>query len=256
MNTAPCYYPSMRVLIISDIHANLTALQAVIEHANDPDAVWCLGDLVGYGPDPNECVELVVELIARLPNSLSLIGNHDQAVLGEIPLSRFNTDAGAVVAWTQEKLSDQNQAFLNTLPSKVTLDNYTLAHGSPNQPVWEYILDPNTADRNFEAFSTDYCFVGHSHLPIIFQRPFQDSFALSRTVQWHEPLQLKPRMILNPGSVGQPRDGDPRSSYGILDTDAQSWAMFRVEYDVKGVQERILEAGLPERQALRLMAGW
>ena len=242
----------MRVLLISDIHANLTALKAVLEHANDPDAVWCLGDLVGYGPDPNECVEL----ISNLPNILCLIGNHDQAVLGEIPLSRFNSDAGAVVAWTQSVLSEQNQAYLNTLPSKVTLEGYTLAHGSPNQPVWEYILDPNTADRNFEAFSTDYCFVGHSHLPIIFQRPFPNSFALPRTVQWQEPMHLIPRMILNPGSVGQPRDGDPRASYGILDTEAQTWEMWRVEYEVKEVQERILEAGLPERQALRLMAGW
>jgi predicted phosphodiesterase len=140
----------MRVLIISDIHANLTALEAVLEQGNDRDAVWCLGDLIGYGPDPNECVEL----IANLSNALSLIGNHDQAVLGEIPLSRFNSDAGAVVAWTQSVLTDNNQTYLNTLPSKVTLEGYTLAHGSPNQPVWEYILDPNTADRNFEAFST------------------------------------------------------------------------------------------------------
>ena len=117
----------MRVLIISDIHANLTALEAVLEHANDRDAVWCLGDLVGYGPDPNECIELV----AGFPNSICLIGNHDQAVMGEIPISRFNTDAGAVVAWTQSILTEQNQAFLNTLPSKVTLEGYTLAHGSP-----------------------------------------------------------------------------------------------------------------------------
>lgn len=242
----------MRVLIISDIHANLTALEAVLEHAKDQEAVWCLGDLIGYGPDPNECIELV----ASLPNSLSLIGNHDQAVLGEIPLSRFNSDAGAVVAWTQTVLSELNHAYLNTLPSKVALEGYTLAHGSPNQPVWEYILDPNTADRNFEAFSTDYCFVGHSHLPIIFQRPFPESFALPRPVQWQEPMELKPRMILNPGSVGQPRDGDPRASYGVLDTEAETWEMHRVEYDIKKVQERILEAGLPERQALRLMAGW
>jgi diadenosine tetraphosphatase ApaH/serine/threonine PP2A family protein phosphatase len=242
----------MRVLIISDIHANLTALEAVLKHTNDHDAVWCLGDLVGYGPDPNECIELV----AGLPNSLSLIGNHDQAVLGEIPLSRFNTDAGAVVAWTQNVITEQNQAYLNTLPSKVTLEGFTLAHGSPNQPVWEYILDPNTADRNFEAFSTDYCFVGHSHLPIIFHRPFPESFALPRPVVWHEPMQLKPRMILNPGSVGQPRDGDPRASFGVLDTEALTWEMKRVEYDIQKVQDRILDAGLPERQALRLMAGW
>ncbi|MFN2149889.1 MAG: metallophosphoesterase family protein [Anaerolineales bacterium] len=242
----------MRVLTISDIHANLTALEAVLEAAGDIDATWCLGDLVGYGPDPNECIER----IQALPGLLCLIGNHDQAAMGEIPLARFNNDAGSVIAWTQDSLSEANLTFLHTLPSKVTLEEFTLAHGSPNQPIWEYILDPLSADRNFEAFNTDYCLVGHSHIPLMFHKPFVDSYTLLRPVTWNEPMALSPRMIMNPGSVGQPRDGDPRASFAILDTEAKTWELMRAEYDIKAVQLRILKAGLPERQALRLLAGW
>lgn len=242
----------MRVLVISDIHANLTALEAVLDTAPMHDAVWCLGDLVGYGPDPNECVELV----SSLEELVCLIGNHDQAAMGQIPRSRFNRDAGSVIDWTMSKLTDETRAFLDTLPSKVTMDNFTLAHGSPNQPVWEYILDPVTADRNFEEMRTDYALVGHSHLPLIFQQPFDTSYATLRPIQWDEIMQLSPRMILNPGSVGQPRDGDPRASYAILDTEEETWEMRRSEYNVNEVQLRILEAGLPERQALRLIGGW
>lgn len=242
----------MRVLIISDIHANLTALEAVLSSAPEHDAIWCLGDLVGYGPDPNECIQR----ISRLPDHLCLIGNHDQAALGLIPLSRFNQDAGAVVAWTQSVLTEESRAYLSTLPGKISIEKFTLAHGSPNQPIWEYILDPVTADRNFEALETDYALVGHSHLPLIFHQPFEDSFAMMRPILWEEPMRLSPRMILNPGSVGQPRDGDPRACFAILDTEKETWEMHRVSYDVAEVQIRILRAGLPERQALRLMAGW
>ena len=242
----------MRALVISDIHANLTALDAVLGAAPEHDAVWCLGDLVGYGPDPNECIER----ISGLDNLTCLIGNHDQAALGLIPLSRFNRDASEAVAWTQQIIEEENKAFLESLPSKVTLNNCTLAHGSPNQPIWEYILDPLSADRNFEAFESDYCIVGHSHLPLIFHRPFEDSFAMSRPVQWDEVISLTPRMILNPGSVGQPRDGDPRASYAILDDVEYSWEMLRIDYDVKLVHSRIMKAGLPERHAQRILAGW
>ena len=242
----------MRVLIISDIHANFTALEAVLQVASDYEAVWCLGDLVGYGPDPNECVERVREL----PELICLIGNHDQAALGTIPISRFNRDAGAAAAWTQEELTEKNREYLLSLPSKVVVDQYTLAHASPNQPIWEYILDPMTADRNFDGLETDFCLVGHSHLPLIFHRPTDNSFAVHRPVAWGEQMELIPRMIVNPGSVGQPRDGDARASYAILDQSSQTWEALRVEYDVEAVQDRILDAGLPERHALRLMVGW
>jgi diadenosine tetraphosphatase ApaH/serine/threonine PP2A family protein phosphatase len=242
----------MRVLVISDIHANLTALEAVLDAAVPYDTVWCLGDLVGYGPDPNECIDVV----RSLPDLLCLIGNHDQAALDMIPLSRFNRDAGEVAAWTQQILTEENKDYLRSLASKISLDQFTLAHGSPNQPVWEYILDAHSADRSFAAFNTDYCLVGHSHLPLIFYRPPESNFTAKKYVEWNQAMELLPRMILNPGSVGQPRDRDPRSSFAILDLESYTWEMKRVEYDISQVQQRIIDAGLPERQALRLIAGW
>lgn len=245
---------NMQVLVISDIHANLTALEAVLDAAGATgyEAVWCLGDLIGYGPDPNQCVERVREL----PHLVCLIGNHDQAALGKIPLERFNEDAKAAAAWTQAELADSNEAYLLSLPSRVSFDGFTLAHGSPRQPVWEYILDPQTAQMNFLAFDTEYCLVGHSHLPLAFYLPNEDARAEIVSIPWDRSLELKPRMILNPGSVGQPRDMDPRAAYALLDTEKNEWKAVRIEYDVEQVQRRMMEAGLPERQALRLMSGW
>jgi len=242
----------MPILVISDVHANITALEAVLADAPSHDAVWCLGDLVGYGPDPNECIDLV----RSLPELLCLIGNHDHAAIDMLPLSRFNRDAGAVVAWTQEVLTSENKDFLRSLPINTTYEQFTLVHGSPSQPVWEYILDPHIADRNFDVFKTDFCLVGHSHLPLIFQRSNNLDFPKLISVQWEQEMRLTPRMILNPGSVGQPRDKDPRSSYALLDLDNCTWKMKRCTYDISQVQLRILQADLPERQALRLMAGW
>ena len=242
----------MRVLVLSDIHANLTALEAVLSDSGDVEAVWCLGDLVGYGPDPNE----VIERVRGIPGLLCLIGNHDQAAMGIIPLSRFNHDAGAAAAWTTHTLKPENLAYLRSLPSKITFEDFTLAHGSPRQPVWEYVLDLQTADVNFEAFTTDYCLIGHSHLPLIFLREEANGKAHLASVAWGEQMPLRPRMILNPGSVGQPRDMDPRAAYALLDLKDETWQPRRVEYDVAQVQERMLRAGLPERQAMRLLAGW
>ena len=242
----------MLVLVISDIHANLTALDRVLEDARSFDAVWCLGDLVGYGPDPNECIARV----RQLPQLTCLIGNHDLAALGSIPLHRFNTDASASVSWTRDHLSEVSTAYLQTLKAKTSAPPFTLAHGSPRQEVWEYILDHHSADRNFDVLETDYCLVGHSHLPIAFVRYPGESYCLPVQLPVGIPMSLTPRMILNPGSVGQPRDLDPRAAYALLDLDSMSWEPRRVAYEVAGVQERILEAGLPERQAIRLVGGW
>lgn len=242
----------MRVLIISDIHANLTALEAVLEHAPEYDAAWCLGDIVGYGPDPNECVEMV----RNLPELVCLIGNHDQAALGKIPLARFNEEAQAAATWTSEQLTEASESYLLSLPGKVSLDGYTLAHGSPRQPIWEYILDGATARANFEAFETDYCLVGHSHVPLVFVQNAPKAEVEPYSIPWSHPFHMHPRMILNPGSVGQPRDMDPRAAYAILDTEDGTWMGKRVDYDIIGVQTRMLESGLPERQALRLTGGW
>lgn len=242
----------MRVLVISDVHANLTALEAVLADAGPYDAAWCLGDLVGYGPDPNQCIDRV----RTLPELICLIGNHDQAALGKIPLSRFNLEARQAVDWTQKTLTEDNVNYLLSLPSRVNLDGFTLAHGSPRQPIWEYILDPQTADMNFDVFNTDYCLVGHSHLPLVFHKPDPKSHSSPEPIPWGEDMALSPRMIINPGSVGQPRDMDPRAAYALLDTESRTWSAKRVEYNIADVQQRMMDVGLPERQALRLSAGW
>lgn len=242
----------MKILVISDIHANLTALEAVIEDAGDIAATWCLGDVVGYGPDPNECVQR----IRGLPNSICLLGNHDAAALDELDIDSFNPDARKAVLWTQKTLSSENKAFLQERPKKVTVDNVTLAHGSPRHPVWEYLLDTRTATQNFSHFETPYCFVGHSHLPVIYHLRDGNDSANLLIPETQQSLDLTPRAILNPGSVGQPRDRDPRASYAVFDTDELVWEQRRVKYDVVSVQERMETAELPERHIRRLAAGW
>ena len=154
----------MRILIISDIHANLTALQTVLKAAGKFDATWCLGDLIGYGPDPNECVEVV----RQLPNLTCILGNHDAAAINVIDTNSFNLDARTSIEWTQNRLTKESSTFLESLPQKVEIRDVTLVHGSPRYPIWEYLLDAQTATQNFEHFDTPYCFIGHSHLPVVF----------------------------------------------------------------------------------------
>ena len=154
----------MRILIISDLHANITALEAVLAEAGPVDACWCLGDLVGYGPDPNECIECV----RGLPNLKCIIGNHDAAVLKQIDVDTFNPEARLAIIWTQKALTENNVAFLRLLPEKLEIGQVTLAHGSPRHPVWEYLLDRRTATLNFSYFGTPYGFVGHTHLPVLY----------------------------------------------------------------------------------------
>lgn len=242
----------MLILIISDIHANLTALDAVLSDAGEFDAVWCLGDLVGYGPDPNECVER----IRQLPNLVCLIGNHDAAVIKRIDIASFNDEARQAVIWTQSVLSQTNLEYLQGLNAYTTLDSVTLAHGSPRQPIWEYLLDTRTATKNFEFFDTPFCFVGHSHLPVIFQKNDGQKNADLFIPKQDSHLEMAPRAILNPGSVGQPRDRDPRAAYAIYNPDAQTWSYQRVPYDIPSVQVRMRANNLPQRHINRLSTGW
>jgi predicted phosphodiesterase len=250
----------MRVLIISDIHANLTALEAVFSDAGAFDAIWCLGDLIGYGPDPNECINRVKEQ----PNLLCIIGNHDSAVLDNLDPYTFNTEAREAIEWTKNALSESSFIFLRSLPEKTdTLNLYpdvdnqiTLAHGSPRLPVWEYLLDIHTATQNFKSFDTAYCLVGHTHLPIIFHYIEERGSARPMVPEAGNRIQLSPRAIINPGSVGQPRDRDPRASYMIYDPYTEIIEYRRVVYDIQSVQERMRKAGLPQRHIRRLEAGW
>ena len=242
----------MRILVISDIHANLTALEAVLQDAGEIDATWCLGDLVGYGPDPNECISR----IRQLPNSTCLIGNHDAAALEKIDIVSFNPEARLAILWTQERLEPTNKDYLMSLPDHQVIGDVTIAHGSPRQPVWEYLLDTRTATQNFDFFTTPFCFVGHSHLPAICQltdgHRMADLFIPEPQIE----NKLVPRAILNPGSVGQPRDRDPRAAYAIFDTDTLTWEPHRVEYDILSVQARMQTAELPQRHIVRLTSGW
>jgi diadenosine tetraphosphatase ApaH/serine/threonine PP2A family protein phosphatase len=242
----------MRYLILSDIHANFTALEAVLENAAEYDAVWILGDIVGYGPDPNQCIEVVMDL----PNLVCLLGNHDAAVINHIKDFTFNPTARQGVQWTRETVTEKNLSYLENLPELFSADGITLAHGSPREPIWEYLLDIQNATENFEYFETPYCFVGHSHLPSIFilknGQKQADLIIPSKNCN----VILEERSIINPGSVGQPRDRDPRAAYAVFDQETSTIQFKRVEYDIQRVQGRMIEAGLPFRHIQRLGEGW
>jgi diadenosine tetraphosphatase ApaH/serine/threonine PP2A family protein phosphatase len=242
----------MRVLIVSDIHANLNALEAVLADAGAVDATWCLGDLLGYGPDPNECVER----IRNLPNLVCLLGNHDAAFLGQIDVDTFNLEARQSLDWVKNRVTEANTDYIQRLPEMTQVGQVTLVHGSPRNPIWEYILDPRTARRNLDYFQTNYCFVGHTHLPILYQFNPEMTIVTVISPELDTNYPLTPRAMLNPGSVGHPRDRDPRASYGIFDTEKAIWQPCRVSYDIDQVQKRIRLAGLPLKHAMRLAEGW
>jgi len=240
----------MRILIISDIHSNLTALDAVLTDAGEFDAAWCLGDLVGYGPDPNECIAKV----RALPNLRCIIGNHDAAALDQIDTKTFNLEARQALEWTQKTLTETSVSFLSSLQQKIEINNVTLTHGSPRHPVWEYLMDSQTAALNFDYFSTPYCFVGHTHLPVVYTRKEKKLVVYKPTP--NNKITLSPRTIINPGSVGQPRDHDPRAAYVIYNPGENTWDYRRLTYDIPAVQTRMVNAQLPERHIVRLQAGW
>jgi len=243
----------MRVLVISDIHANYTALEAVLNDAGQVDETWCLGDLVGYGPDPN----VVVEQIREIKNLTCLLGNHDVAVTGKMPFETFNGDARRALILHEKVLTADNMDFLRSLPTTIRVRmDATLAHGSPRDTLWEYVLNTLSARLNFDHFDTPWCFIGHSHIQCFFvMEEGSDRISLG-TPSLDQPTNLRPRMLLNPGSVGQPRDRDPRAAYAIYDTEARTWQAHRVAYNIAEVQKRIRESGLPEKHAIRLAEGW
>jgi diadenosine tetraphosphatase ApaH/serine/threonine PP2A family protein phosphatase len=245
----------MRHLIISDIHANLFALQAVLKDCEgEYDDVWFLGDVVGYGPHPNECIERLVDL-----SCLAIAGNHDWATLGRLDADSFNPDARHVLLWTRSVLSKRNLQFLDELEvSIVREEHFTLVHGSPRHPIWEYILHPRVAQANFDHFATRYCLVGHTHSPVIFDEGGgNERMCEARFPAFNGGPQALPdsRLIINPGSVGQPRDGDPRASYGILNTGNLTFEPRRVSYPVAQTQALMGQLGFPARLIIRLAFG-
>ncbi len=265
-----------RILLISDIHANLAALEAVFSDAQGQyDTVWCLGDVVGYGPRPNECVELV-----REQASLCVMGNHDWAVLEKpgIDVEDFNPQARHAVLWTRAQLRAENRAYLDQLPAQPVQPPVTptvlVTHASPREPVWEYILTPTIALENFALFDAALGLVGHTHKPALYRWQFHPSSAENNdSAQPHgmatvdhlqprpnHPIQLTlsavQRLIVNPGSVGQPRDNDARAAYVLLDLTAKTLVQRRVSYPVELTQSQMRAAGLPKRLIDRLSFGW
>jgi diadenosine tetraphosphatase ApaH/serine/threonine PP2A family protein phosphatase len=239
----------VRVAVVSDIHGNLHALEAVLESIalEAPDELWCLGDLVGYGPRPNRCCAVVAERA-----DACLIGNHDLAVLGRIDVEAFAEDAAASARWTASVLEPERRAFLEQLPPSAERAGVGLFHASPRDPVWEYVLSPGVALAGLAEAEQDLVLVGHSHVAL--------SFGLGdgRLVTAPAGTEVElagDRRLLNPGSVGQPRDGDPRAAWLLLDLGAGRAAFRRVPYDVERTQAEIRERGLPEALAVRLAHG-
>jgi predicted phosphodiesterase len=241
----------MRVAVISDIHGNLHALEAVVAsiEAERPDAVWCLGDLVGYGPRPNECCAAVAGRA-----ELCLAGNHDLAVVGEIDLAEFSGDAAAAASWTRTVLTDEARAYLDGKSSEASRDGVDLFHGSPRDPVWEYVLSEEAAEATFALAAAPLVLVGHSHVALAL-RLDADGIAGGLAPAGTELELTGGRWLLNPGSVGQPRDGDPRAAFLLLDLDARTARFGRTAYPVEQTQAEIRERGLPEALAWRLTRG-
>ena len=242
----------MRALILSDIHANYEALTAVLDDAVERggfDVVWCLGDLVGYGPDPGSCLDLLSTY-----DMVAVTGNHDMVAAGKMNSEDFNGAAKAAISWTAGRLTEEEREFLASLPEVAEVQEFTLVHGSLRAPVQEYLLGPEAGEATLRRMKSRFCLVGHSHIPFICQetvgsptfRQFTEDqvFSLGRE-----------RLIINPGCVGQPRDRDPRPSYAIYDSDAATVERHRVNYSMSVTQRKMREANLPEYLIERLDHG-
>jgi predicted phosphodiesterase len=246
----------MRVAAITDIHANLPALEAVLGAIDDAsvDEIWCLGDTIGYGAEPDECADLVRERC-----SLCLVGNHDLAVLGALDIAAFSEAAAAAVAWTRENVAERTLAMLRELEPEGEREGIALFHASPRDPVWEYVLSAEQADACFDAQPARIALIGHSHVSLFFVRPGADEQGDEiRGAQSSDDTLLDLSTgcwLINPGSVGQPRDGDPRAAWLELDTAEPSARFHRVGYDVERAAASISSAGLPRRLADRLHVG-
>ena len=233
----------MRIAIISDIHANVEALRKVLERITllGADRIYCLGDIVGYGPHPNECIDMIRENCHGI-----VAGNHDVAVAGEMSLEAFDGPGRKAILWTREKVTDANRRFLKELPLRIVENNMTFVHSSPaDDGAWNHLSSWAELERAFGAFTTRLCFVGHSHVPFI---AGEDGTAGT--------FDLSTRMIINVGSVGQPRSGSPDAVFGFLDTTKGMYEINDVPYDVDATAEAVRKASLPSVLARRLLVGF
>jgi len=245
----------MRALILSDIHANLEALEAVFDDAQARggfDVIWCLGDTVGYGPDPGACIDRIREF-----ELVAVAGNHDHAAVGLIDASDFNDAAKFAANWTAKQVDAEQCDYLKSLPMVSVQDQFTLVHGSLRDPIVEYLLDRNSAVGTLALMETNYCLVGHSHIPFLCCEIEDDPENPEFTeFPEDEPVALgHERRIINPGGVGQPRDRDSRPSYAIFDSDQTSIQRHRVTYDIAKTQKKMKAADLPPRLIDRLDHG-
>jgi predicted phosphodiesterase len=240
----------VRVAVISDVHSNLQALEAVLADAAEAviDEVWCLGDIVGYGARPRECLALVQERAA-----ICLAGNHDLVISGAEDINQFTSDAGAAARWTHDILTADERKALAELSPKGERENISLFHGSIRDPVWEYVLTADVAEAALRAQTTPLAFVGHSHIQLALA--LVDSGLDGGKAEAEQELELSGKQLLNPGSVGQPRDRDPRAAWLLMDTEAASARFMRSEYPIEQAQADIRAAGLPTRLADRLERG-
>ncbi len=243
----------MRYAIVADIHSNLAAFTAVlddIDRRGGAEEVWCLGDVVGYGPDPHQCLELLCQ-----HNHVCVAGNHDWAAIGKIDTADFNPDAAAACHWTAQQLSPEDMRYLDSLPLVIDRDDFTLVHGSPREPIWEYLLSTSSAEENLGYFQSQFCLVGHSHVPLIFEYGETGACSISQFPDNAALLLAENRLVINPGGVGQPRDGDPRASYAVYDSEARSVSHYRIPYDIGVTQARMMDYKLPLRLITRLSHG-
>jgi predicted phosphodiesterase len=239
----------MRILVLSDIHSNIVALEAVLADAGTVDGVWHLGDVVGYGPEPDAVVERLHGL-----GAIGVRGNHDSAATGTLDIDDFNADARAAMEWTRRRIGTATRDWLAGLPLTRVESGLTLVHGSPRDPTWEYVMTTGIARDNLSSFETPYCLHGHTHVPIVFREAGRRMEMLAPDDGATLTLDAR-RALVNPGSVGQPRDGIPTASYLLLDPRTGICTWRRVAYDIGAVQDAMKIAGLPAALARRLALG-
>jgi diadenosine tetraphosphatase ApaH/serine/threonine PP2A family protein phosphatase len=240
----------VRIAITSDIHANLAALEAVLADAGPVDGIWNTGDAVGYGPQPRECIARL-----REAGAVWVAGNHERAATGAIGTDDFNPPAALAARWTAAQISGEEKAYMDALPETVQEANFTLCHGTLRDPIWEYLIDEQAALGHLSLQRTPCALVGHTHVPALVTETSQG--CEMRRLRDGEAVDLtgEARLVLNPGSVGQPRDGDKRASYGVYDSDAATFTLHRVEYDIARTQKLMEDAGLPDWLIERLAIG-
>jgi diadenosine tetraphosphatase ApaH/serine/threonine PP2A family protein phosphatase len=245
----------LRLAVLSDVHSNRQALESVLAAIEEAgvERLWCLGDVVGYGADPDTCAALVRERC-----ELSLVGNHDLAVLGDLDISSFSETAAVAVEWTREHAEEETMEFLRGLDPALSRDGFGLFHASPRDPIWEYVLSFEQAEAGLDALEDRIGLIGHSHISLFFTRPLGTGPGYVQGSQASEGARLDlsgGAWLLNPGSVGQPRDGDPRAGWLELDTAELTARFHRVPYDTGAAGAAILAAGLPGALAERLQVG-